>query len=93
MNLILKKDAKTRWAGTIKVGGGLPDLWVGELFAMRFKKTFQNISSYKTNNTGGNSFDLNSFFPISDFGFTMGGSSSTDYIDVAPSTAFTSFKF
>ncbi len=87
MNIELKESAKVRWAGTAKVGGGFPDLWVGELFAMRFKKSFQTMNSYKTNNSGGDSFDFTQFFSFTDFGTTMGGSSLNNYINIAPTTS------
>jgi len=36
MNIKLKEDAKSRWAGTVKGGGGIPGLWNAEAFAANF---------------------------------------------------------
>lgn len=53
INIRLKEDAKARWVGTVKAGGGFtPFLWNAELALMRFKKASQTLNSYKTNNTG-----------------------------------------
>ena len=53
INIRLKQDAKTRWAGTMKVGAGTsPFLWNDELFAMRLTHKMQTLNSYKTNNIG-----------------------------------------
>lgn len=53
INIRLKDKARSRWAGTLKVGGGVdPSLWNVELFAMRFSKERQTLNVYKTNNTG-----------------------------------------
>lgn len=52
MNIKLKEDSKSRWAGTLKGGGGIPDLWTAEIFAMRFKAKTQTLNTYKGNNTG-----------------------------------------
>lgn len=53
INLRLKEKARSQWAGTVKVGGGLnPGLWQGEFSLMRFAKKEQTLNTYKTNNTG-----------------------------------------
>jgi len=53
INIRLKDKARSRWAGTLKIGGGVdPALWNAELFAMRFTKTQQILNVYKTNNIG-----------------------------------------
>ena len=87
MNIKLKEDAKTRWAGTIKGGGGIPELWIAEAFAMRFKHKTQTLNTYKGNNTGNESFELNMFTPISDFMSSLSAAQLPTYIQVSPSTA------
>ena len=53
INIRLKEDAKARWVGTVKVGGGFePFLWNSELFLMRFTAKTQSLNTYKTNNIG-----------------------------------------
>lgn len=53
INIRLKEDAKARWVGTAKVGGGFePFLWNSELFLMRFTAKTQSLNTYKTNNIG-----------------------------------------
>lgn len=55
INLRLKSTARSRWAGTVKAGGGIsPGVWTGELSLMRFAKNAQTLNTYKTNNTGEN---------------------------------------
>ena len=86
MNIKLKEDAKIRWAGTIKGGGGIPGLWIAEVFAMRFKLKTQTLNTYKGNNTGNESFELNIFTPLSDFS-SYTTTYLPNYIQVSPSTA------
>lgn len=57
INLKLKNRAKATWTFHGDAGGGYswhPDgaLWDGELFAMAVMPDFQNITTFKTNNTG-----------------------------------------
>lgn len=55
INLRLKENAKQRWIGNIKGGGGFAPssgLWSGEVIAMHFNKNFQTLNTYKTNNIG-----------------------------------------
>ena len=86
MNIILTEDAKTRWAGTVKAGVGIPELWIAEVFAMKFYPKFQTLNTYKGNNTGNESFELNVFFSPSDF--TPNASPQLfSYIHVSPSVA------
>lgn len=86
MNIKLKEDAKSRWAGTIKGGGGVENLWVAEAFAMRFKKNIQSLNTYKGNNTGNDSYEMNVFSSIADF-TPRGNAQLPSYIQVAPSSA------
>lgn len=86
MNIKLKEDAKSRWAGTIKGGLGVPQLWTAELFAMRFKSKVQSLNTYKGNNTGNESSELNLFTPSGDFASNANTSFPT-YIDVSTSVA------
>lgn len=86
MNIKLKEDAKSRWAGTLKGGAGIPELWVAEAFAMRFKKKTQSLNTYKGNNTGNESFEMNVFSSVSDFTPSTKMYFPT-YIQVSPSLA------
>lgn len=57
INLKLKNKAKATWSFHGDAGGGYswqPDgaIWDGELFAMAVMPNFQNITTFKTNNTG-----------------------------------------
>jgi hypothetical protein len=87
INIKLKEDAKSRWAGTIKGGGGIPKLWIAEAFAMRFKAKTQSLNTYKGNNTGNESFELNIFTLPSDFASILSAIQQPTYIQVSPSTA------
>ena len=87
MNIKLKADAKTRWAGTIKGGGGIPELWIAEAFAMRFKLKTQTLNTYKGNNAGNQSNELNVFSSISDFETSLSTVQLPTYIQVGVSTA------
>jgi len=87
MNIKLKEDAKTRWAGTVKGGGGLPELWIAEAFAMRFKLKTQTLNTCKGNNTGNESFELSMFTPTSDFASSLPAAQLPSYIRVSQSTA------
>lgn len=63
INLKLQDEAKGKPIVLALAGAGAtPFLWNNELTAMFFGKTFQNISTYKTNNTGNDlSSELRSF--------------------------------
>lgn len=59
INLRLKQKSKAKWIVNLLAGGGWsaqPDggLWMGEAFAMMMKSQYQNITLFKTNNTGKN---------------------------------------
>jgi len=86
MNIKLKEDAKSRWAGTMKGGSGIPGLWVAEAVAMRFKAKTQSMNTYKGNNTGSESFEMNVFFPDGDLG-SMQNAGLSSYVNVSPSSA------
>ena len=90
LNIKLKDDAKSRWAGTLKGGGGMPKLWVAEAFAMRFKPKIQTLETYKGNNTGNESFELTDF-GMSDFSYLVNSLANIaqlpTYIQVSPSVA------
>jgi hypothetical protein len=87
MNIKLKEDAKSRWAGTVKGGGGVPGLWIAEAVAMRFKAKSQTLNTYKGNNTGNQMFELNLHFLPSDFASILSSSQLPTYIQVSPSSA------
>jgi len=87
LNIKLKEDAKSRWAGTLKGGGGIPDLWTAEAFAMRFKAKTQSLETYKGNNAGNESFEMNVFPSITDFVSLMNNTQLPAYIQATPSAA------
>jgi hypothetical protein len=86
MNIKLKEDAKSRWAGAIKGGTGIPELWIAEAFAMRFKAKTQSLNTYKGNNTGNESFELNVFLPSGDL-MSNAMPQLSSYVNVSPSLA------
>ena len=83
INLKLKEDAKTRWAGTLKIGGGIPELWNIEAFAMRFMKKVQSMNTYKGSNTGSMLNDANLLIP--DIDISLNTINLPSYINVRPS--------
>lgn len=87
INIKLKEDAKLRWVGTAKLGGGAPSLWNAELMGMRFRKKTQSLNTYKGNNTGNMSYDMQLFIPNGDFGAWNEVGELPAYIDVKPSYA------
>ena len=86
MNIKLKEDAKSRWAGTLKGGAGIPGLWIAEVFAMRFKAKTQSLNTYKGNNTGNESYEMNLFIPVTDF-TPNANTGLPSYVQVSPSVA------
>lgn len=53
INLKLKESAKGTWALTGMAGAGYkPAMWNAELVAMRFARKNQNMTAYKSNNSG-----------------------------------------
>lgn len=54
INLVLKEEAKSVWAGTADVGLGYGKelLYDCRVLGMRFNKTFQTLMMYKNNDTG-----------------------------------------
>lgn len=53
LNIKLNAKAKDRVMGTSLLGIGVtPFLWKGEILGFNFRKKFQTISGFKTNNTG-----------------------------------------
>ena len=86
LNIKLKEDAKSRWAGTIKGGVGIPELWIAEAFAMRFKAKTQSLNTYKGNNTGNESYEMNVFFPSFDLA-SIANTSLPTYMNASPSVA------
>ena len=86
LNIKLKEDAKSRWAGTLKLGGGIPELWEVESFAMRFKPKTQSFNTYKGNNVRNNYYETMTFAPSGDFS-SNAGTGLPEYIQVSPSIA------
>ena len=86
MNLVLDEDAKSRWAGNIKAGVGIPDLWIAEAVAMKFNQATQTLNTYKGNNTGNESFESGQFILPDDLLPVINSQLST-YIRVSPSVA------
>lgn len=87
MNIKLKEDAKLKWVGTIKVGVGTPSLWNSELMGMRFRKKVQSFNTYKGNNTGVMSYDIQRLISDGDFGSWNSSNELSSYLDVKPSYA------
>ncbi|MDR1369097.1 MAG: carboxypeptidase-like regulatory domain-containing protein [Dysgonamonadaceae bacterium] len=83
INIKLKNDAKSRWVGTAKAGIGIPQLWKGEAFAMRFKAKTQSFNTYKGNNTGELINDAMVFTSVGDFQVTN-SNTLPEYIRVSP---------
>lgn len=55
INLKLKEDARSRWAGVTNAGAGAsPALFSGSAFAMRLARKMQNMFTIKADNTGWN---------------------------------------
>jgi hypothetical protein len=86
LNIKLKEDAKSRWAGTFKGGAGIPELWMAETFAMRFKAQMQSLNTYKGNNTGNENLETNMFSYIGDF-VSNTDNQLSPYIRIAATTA------
>ena len=83
INLKLKNKAKATWTVHGDAGGGWswqPEgaLWDGEVFAMAVMPNFQNISTFKANNTGE---DLSS--QTTDFFASRRGTSLSPYVSVS----------
>lgn len=67
INLKLKDRAKAQWVGTFESEGGYSGsknvLWNSVLFGMLIKKSMQNITTLKSNNTGLNiGNDIQNFY-------------------------------
>ena len=84
INIKLKEDAKSRWAGTLKGGGGVTDLWNAEIFTMRFKKQAQTLNTYKGSNIGIEQTDATLFSSVGDFVSNI-ATQLPAYIRVSPS--------
>ncbi len=83
INLKLKNKAKATWSFHGDAGGGYswqPEgaVWDGELFAMAVMPNFQNITTFKTNNTGE---DLSS--QATDFFASRRGTTLSRYVGVS----------
>ena len=83
INLKLKDKAKATWAIHGDVGGGWswqPEgaIWDGELFAMAVMPSFQNMTTFRTNNTGENLSSSGT-----DFFASRRETGQSRYIDVA----------
>lgn len=89
LNIKLKKEARARWIMTANAGFGLsPALWTGELSAMRFKSKGQQMTTYKTNNTGNNITAQHGTLTIDDILNQIGNNYSLpSYIHVSPAAA------
>ncbi len=85
LNIRLKENAKSRWAGSVKAEGGVPSIWNAEALAMRFKKRSQTLNTYKGNNAGKGNKDFTMFSSIGDFAF-MGANEPASYINVNPTS-------
>ena len=86
MNIILDENVKSRWAGAVKAGVGIPKLWISETSAMKFNPKTQTLNTYKGNNTGNEYFEMNVFISPSDFS-PIATAQLPSYIQVSPSVA------
>lgn len=84
INIRLKENAQSRWAGTMKLGAGFtPFLWNDELFAMRFTRKSQILNTYKTNNIGTDVSSDMTDFSIEEFRNSFSKSYElSNYVDV-----------
>lgn len=95
INIKLKESAKSRWVGTLKVGGGFeqkegenlgsPNVWESEMALMRFAKKTQSLNTFKSNNVG-TDVTRDGKLLFSDNGEGGWGNDYTlkDYVNVAP---------
>lgn len=67
LNLSLKDNAKGRWSGNIKAGGGIPNLWEEEIFSARLSSTNQTSITLKTNNSGKDILSENKVLTLDDY--------------------------
>lgn len=85
VNIKLKEDAKMRWVGTAKLGGGYEPLsWVAELMAMRFMRKYQMMNVYKTNNIGVDISKEGENLTIDEFITSFSNYRMQDYISLYP---------
>jgi len=86
INIRLREDAKARWVGTLKQGGGFePVLWNTALAAMRFKVNSQTLNIYKSNNTGdGLAHELRQFTLDNPFAMFRKGYDLRNHVMVSP---------
>lgn len=86
INLRLKDGAKSRWVGSLKGGGGVPGLYLGEIAAMSFGAKVQTLNTVKGNNIGVDITTETNNLSISDMlNKQNNGGEVLDYITIAPS--------
>lgn len=75
INIRLKEDAKSRWVGTLTLGGGAMDikprvtgLWDAKGSLMRFRKRSQLLATARSTNTGETATTLNRRLDLSGMG-------------------------
>lgn len=79
INIRLKEDAKSRWVGTAKLGGGYMDthpallLWDGQATVMRFKKESQALVTARSTNVGKSATSFSSNLIFESDGSPLGG--------------------
>lgn len=78
INIRLKEDAKSRWVGTAKLGGGYMDthpalLWDGQATVMRFKKESQALVTARSTNVGKSATAFSSNLIFESDGSPLGG--------------------
>lgn len=79
INIRLKEDAKSRWVGTAKLGGGYMDthpallLWDGQATVMRFKKESQVLVTARSTNVGKSATAFSSNLIFESDGSPLGG--------------------
>lgn len=99
INIKLQEGAKAQWIGTMDVSTGVggrlfekgssgdPLLWDGNLFAMRIGTKWQNMNTFKTNNTGSNIQNELTTFNYADMMYDNNAYALRDFISVGVSNA------
>lgn len=86
INIVLKEDAKSKWSGSARLGGGAPLLYDGDLYALQMGAKRQSMINFKVNNTGLNLGRSVSSFAADNIGFRPDYFNLTQYINVRPSS-------
>lgn len=86
INIVLKEDARSKWSGSARLGGGAPWLYDGDFYALQMGAKRQSMVNFKMNNTGLNLSRSVSSFSADNVGFSPGFFNLSQYINVRPSS-------